>query len=134
MTDKSKIEDKNPFRVPDQYFEEVSREVFNRTTGTGGIKGKNRIIRFVKPALMLAAAMIAFVIISYTGLRLLFPEYEKTENNYTELFYQFNETDLIDVLIEQKPDYGIQSADPDEIIDYLLDNNIDYTAVMKFLY
>ncbi len=134
MTDRSKIKDKNPFRVPDNYFSEVSRKIYERTEGPGRLKSKNRVIGLVKPALMLAAAMMAFAIISYTGLRLLFPEYGETgEENYTELLYQFDEVELIDKLTEQEPDDGIQSAEPDEIIDFLLDHDIEYTSIMEFL-
>lgn len=134
MTDNSKIREKNPFRVPGNYFDEVSREIYNKTTGTGSIKGKSRIIRLVKPALMLAAAMIAFAVISYTGLRLLFPEYDvPAEENYTELLNQFEEVELINILTEQEPDIGIHSAESDEIIDYLLDNDIEYNEIIEFL-
>ena len=134
MTDRSKIKDNNPFRVPDNYFSEVSRKIYERTEGAGRLKSKNRVIGLVKPALMLAAAMMAFAIISYTGLRLLFPEYgEPDEENFTELLYQFDEVELIDKLTEQEPDDGIQSTEPDEIIDYLLDHDIEYTSIMEFL-
>ncbi len=134
MTDRSKIKDKNPFRVPDNYFSEVSRKIYERTEAPGRLKSKNRVIGLVKPALMLAAAMMAFAIISYTGLRLLFPEYGETdEENFTELLYQFDEVELIDKLTEQEPDDDIQSAEPDEIIDYLLDHDIEYTSIMEFL-
>ncbi len=134
MTNKSNIREKNPFRVPDNYFNEVSAEIYYKTTGTDSIKSKSRIIRLLKPALMLAAAMIALAVISYTGLRLLFPEYNvPAEENYTELLNQFEEVELINKLTEQEPDVGIYSAEPDEIIDYLLDYDIEYNSIIEFL-
>ena len=134
MTDNSNIREKNPFRVPDNYFNEVSTEIYNKTTGTDSIKGKSKIIRLLKPALMLAAAMIALAVISYTGLRLLFPEYNvPAEENYTELLNQFEEVELINKLTEQEPDVGIHSAEPDEIIDYLLDHDIEYNSIIEYL-
>ncbi|MBN1387729.1 MAG: hypothetical protein JW965_04735 [Bacteroidales bacterium] len=134
MTNIGKIGNKNPFRVPENYFDEVRKEIYERTTATEAVKGKNRIIRLVKPALMLAAAMIAFAIISYTGLKLLFPEYGKpVEDNYTEFLYQFEEVELINILTEQETDAEIRSAETDEIIDYLLDQDIEYTSIIEFL-
>lgn len=134
MKDIDKIGKKNPFRVPDNYFEEVREDIYNRTSGTYSVKSKNRIIRLVKPVLMLAAAMIAFAIISYTGLKLLFPEYgEPAEDNYSELLYQFDEVELINKLTEQEPDFEIQSSDTEAIIDYLLDEDIEYTSIVEFL-
>ncbi|MEA1885927.1 MAG: hypothetical protein U9N72_01780 [Bacteroidota bacterium] len=134
MKDNSKIKNKNPFRVPDNYFNEVRSEIYGMTGGSHGKKAKSRIIRLVKPALILAAAMLALAIISYTGLKLLFPEYgERDEENYTELLYQFEEAELIEKLTEQDPDAGMQSAEDDEIIDYLIDHDIEYTSIIEFL-
>jgi len=134
MADKSNIKEKNPFRVPDNYFSEVSAEIYSKTTGADRIRDKSRIIRLVKPALMLAAAMITFAVISYTVLRLLFPEYGNTvEENYTEILNQFDEVELINKLTEQEPDVGLHSAESDEIIKYLLDHDVEYKSIIEFL-
>lgn len=134
MKDRNKIRDKNPFRVPDNYFNEVRSEIYGLTEGSSVKKDKSRLFRILKPAFMLAAAMLVFAIISYTGLKLLFPEYgEQDEANYTELLYSFEEAELIDILMEKDTDAGIQSPKHDAIIDYLIDHDIEYTSIIEFL-
>ncbi|MFO7851517.1 MAG: hypothetical protein ACQERS_06235 [Bacteroidota bacterium] len=134
MKDKNKIKDKNPFRVPDNYFNEVRSEIYGLAEGSRVKKDKSRFIRILKPALMLAAAMLVFAIISYTGLKLLFPEYGKQEEaNYTELLYNFEEAELIDKLMEEEADARMRSPEHDAIIDYLIDHDIEYTSIIEFL-
>jgi hypothetical protein len=51
------ISDKNPFRVPEKYFEEVNRKIISATSGyTREIKKRGFYARF-RPYLLIAASV-----------------------------------------------------------------------------
>ncbi|MBS0012080.1 MAG: hypothetical protein KFF49_11755 [Bacteroidales bacterium] len=134
MTGQNKIQSNKPFRVPDNYFDEVSSNLYRRVSDTGDINNRTRLIRLLKPALMLAAAMIILAVISYTGLKLLFPEYERANGiNHTVSIYGFEEAELIDKLTETGAVNDILSTEQEEIITYLLDHNIEYEPIIELL-
>lgn len=133
MTKKDKIANDNPFRVPDNYFDEVKRDIFVKTRGEEIKKNKRGISRVLKPAIMMAAAMLAFAIISYSILKLLFPEYNSTEKqNLSELVYIFDEAELIDELAGDKHYERDLPVEQSEIIDYLMDSDIDYNTLIEY--
>ena len=135
MTNKGKIKNDNPFRVPDNYFDEVKKDIREKTRSAGNKKNKTRISVVLKPAIMMAAAMLAFVIISYSILKLLFPEYNSAEKqNFSELVYDFDEAELIDELVGHNNDEEALPAERSEIIDYLMDNNVDYHSIIEYLH
>lgn len=133
MKDKVKIEDQNPFRVPENYFDEVKRELFAKTKDSGP-KEKTGLVALLKPAIMMAAAMLVFAIISYSILKLLFPEYNNTrEGNFSELIYSYDEAELIDRLVGENHDTETLPAEESEIIEYLMDNDIEYNTIIEYL-
>lgn len=131
MINKDKIANDNTFRVPDNYFDEVRRDIFVKTRAK---ENKGEISRVLKPAIMMAAAMLAFVIISYSILKLLFPEYNSAEKqNFSELVYVFDEAELIDELAGDNYYERDLPAERSEIIDYLMDSDIDYNTLIEYL-
>ncbi|MEE4214924.1 MAG: hypothetical protein V2I34_07630 [Bacteroidales bacterium] len=135
MTNKGKIKDDNPFRVPDNYFDDVKKDILVKTRHAGNKKSKTGISAVIKPAIMMAAAMLVFVIISYSILKLLFPEYNSAEKqNFSELVYDFDEAELIDVLADHNNNEEALPAERSEIIDYLMDNNVDYHSIIEYLH
>lgn len=134
MTNKDKIANDNPFRVPDNYFDEVKRDIFVKTRAEENKKNKTGISRVLKPAIMMAAAMLVFVIISYSILKLLFPEYNSADKqNFSELVYVFDEAELIDELAGDNHYERDLPAERSEIIDYLMDSDIDYNTLIEYL-
>jgi hypothetical protein len=134
MTKKGEISKDNPFRVPDNYFDEVKRDIYAKTRDAGKKESKKGIFTVLKPAIMMAAAMLTFVIISYSILKLLFPEYNRTEDqNFSELVYHFDEAELIDELSENNDYEEALPAEQAEIIDYLMDSDIDYNTLIEYL-
>jgi len=134
MNNESKIKDQNPFRVPENYFDEVKSKVLSGPSGNGGEEKKSYVVRLLKPALTLAAAMLALAIISYSGLKLLFPENEQVnEVSYTEFIHQFDEAELIDIIVQEEYNSQEFNIDSDEIIDYLLEQDIEYTLIIELL-
>jgi len=134
MTKKGEISKDNPFRVPDNYFDEVKTDIYAKTREAGKKESKKGIFTVLKPAMMMAAAMLTFVIISYSILRLLFPEYNRTEEqNFSELVYHFDEAELIDELSENNNYEEALPAEQSEIINYLMDSDIDYNTLIEYL-
>jgi len=99
-----------------------------------GRAAKDKSLRnLIKPVLTLAAIMLALVIMLYTVLRLLVPEKENgAAGEDTAIVYRFDEHLLIDRLTEGPAGNETLSAERDHIIDYLLDNYIDYISVSEF--
>ena len=68
------IPDKNPFKVPDNYFEEVNRKIISATSGIEQeVKAVSTYNRF-RTYLLIAASVAGFILISYTAVKLFTPD------------------------------------------------------------
>ena len=136
----SGLKKENPFRVPDKYFdnlpEKIQANIHVRKKATG--MPVTRIIDFLKPHLALAAAILGFALIGYTGFRYFINRNSDSQIRNREIaeymdFYSndFDNTLIMDLLEEQEQQ-SIETDDDlsEEIINYLLNENIDiYTIV-----
>ena len=134
------IRSKNPFKVPENYFEEVNRKILSATSGHNKEAKKISIFSRYRPYLMIAASVTGFIILSYTALKLLAPE--KPSAQVAELNYEdypemyINEIDILSLeesaasldLFEELPE--VNSTD---IIDYLLLENIELNDIYEQL-
>ncbi|KAF0236966.1 MAG: hypothetical protein FD181_2296 [Prolixibacteraceae bacterium] len=77
----SKIKKENPFRVPENYFEDFSARLHERleVEKTGVPKYKNKVIQFLKPAIGLAAGFALIFTLSYWPFRIFTPN-EQAKN------------------------------------------------------
>ncbi|HKL67975.1 MAG TPA: hypothetical protein VJ877_08810 [Bacteroidales bacterium] len=133
MTGNKLNKDSQPFRVPENYFSETGEKLLVTLTEKQPESRSAGIKRLLKPALMLAAAMIAFAIISYSVLKILFPDDNTLiEQDYTELLYEIDEAELIN---ELSTDYNEDEyqPDPDDIIEYLVDQDIEDLQIIELL-
>jgi len=133
MTGNKLNKDSQPFRVPENYFSETGEKLLVTLTEKQPESRSAGIKRLLKPALMLAAAMIAFAIISYSVLKILFPDDNTLiEQDYTELLYEIDEAELIN---ELSSDYNEDEhqPDPDDIIEYLVDQDIEDLQIIELL-
>lgn len=139
MKDLNKIPDKNPFKVPENYFEEVNRKIISATTGYNENKKAGLYSRF-RPYILIAASVTGFIIFSYTAVKLLTMEKissslpEAVPERYSE--YDFNDIDLTS--LEEStimPDFSEEVSDlkKTEIIDYLLSENIEIDDIYEQL-
>jgi hypothetical protein len=134
ITDKNK----NPFRVPDNYFEEVNRKILATSADTPGIKQLSFFQKF-RPVLAAAAALAVLLTIGYltvkhtdkkaemTGISELLtvdPELLKDEIDMTTLE---NDADIQSTLDEGS---GLSN---DVIIDYLVSDDIDISVIYEKL-
>jgi hypothetical protein len=138
-----KIDDKpgkNPFKVPDNYFEEVNRRIISATAGSDQEIKKSGIYRRLRPYILSAAAVTGFVILSYTASLYLTNKNsasisdELSEITFTDPF--FNDIDML-TLEESaeaiKLSEGAAGIKKSEIIDYLMLENIELDDIYEEL-
>ena len=141
MEKESKIKNRNPYKVPDGYFDQLTENILEKAgSGSETKESRGKIVRLVRPALMLAAAMTGLVIITWVGLKLILPDNTLNINTeYAEISdYHLNEIDemsIIELLLEEESTddetYTDAEEEDSDIIEYLLDNNIDYSTILE---
>lgn len=140
MKELDDISKKNPFKVPDNYFEDVNRKIISVTTGVGDRVKKVSIITRFRTGILIAASITGFVIISYSALKLLAPA--KTASQVSEAIYEMNLDSLINdidisSLEENASSLVISDQGPDvskkDIIDYLMLENIEINDIYEQL-
>jgi len=89
----SKIKKENPFRTPDNYFEDFSTRLQTKLEAEkeGTTKTQSKIIQFLKPALGLAAGFALIFMLAYWPLTTLTSN-QQAKNSITQ-------TDEIDMIL-----------------------------------
>jgi len=134
------IKKKNPFKVPENYFEKVNRKIIASTVEADPLTKPGGIYRKLRPVILVAASVSILALLTYTGIRLLSEKEEfpllseiKTDE-YTEIL--LNEIDL-SALEESAADAGLPNLEPkvdnQEIVDYLIMDNIDINLLEEQL-
>lgn len=134
------IPDKNPFKVPDNYFEEVNKKIISVTSGYDKEVKKVSIYNRFRTRLLIAASVAGFVLISYTAIKLF--THDKTNSQVSEVLNEMSSDSYINdidissleedasslVLSEEGP-----AVSKKDIIDYLLLNNIELNDIYEHL-
>jgi hypothetical protein len=130
----SKIKKENPFRVPENYFEDFSARLQERleTEKTEVPKNQNRVIQFLKPAIGLAAGFALIFTLSYWPLRIFTPN-EQAENitiinSESEMLYAswvegIDENSFYAML--DNPNGSVDFTD-DDLADFVNTNSSEY--------
>ncbi|MCX6252998.1 MAG: hypothetical protein NTV31_00800 [Bacteroidia bacterium] len=140
MKELNEIPGKNPFRVPDNYFEEVNRKIISATSGYNQEVKKVGLCNRFRPYFLVAASVTGFILLSYTAIKLLTPE--RNNSQVSEIMYEespelfINDIDILSleesaaslVLSEEGPE-----VDKKDIIDYLLLENIEINDIYEKL-
>lgn len=134
------IPGKSPFKVPENYFEEVNRKILSETSDkTQGKKTGGLLIRF-RPYMTIAASIAGFIIITYIAVNLLTEK--KQILKISEIVFEgspelyINDIDLYS--LEENAALSSTSemesgASNEEIIDYLISENIDINDIFEQL-
>jgi hypothetical protein len=132
------ISDKNPFKVPDNYFDEVNRKIISVTAGHEQPKLKIGIYERFRQYILIAASVTIFILIGFTVSSLLYKN--KTESKIAEVKFEvFSDSFLNDLdLTSLEENVGAELVSdevPDinktEIINYLLVDNIDINDIYE---
>jgi len=134
------IPEKSPFKVPDNYFEEVNRKIISVTSGSDKEVRKVRIYNRFRTNLLIAASVAGLILISYATIKLLTPENRNSQ--VSEVLHEINPDSYINdidisSLEEDASSLVLPDEGPDvskkEIIDYLLLNNVDLNDIYERL-
>ena len=140
MKELNDISKKNPFKVPENYFEEVTRKIISSTVETHPAYKEISIYRKLRPYLAVAASIAVIVLLSFTAFYLLHTT--KPVPTLPEIsFNEFSENYLndIDILtLEQNAgsielNVGQTDLNSKEIIDYLVFDNLDINVIYEQL-
>jgi len=140
MKNLSNIPGKSPFKVPENYFEEVNRKIISVTSGNIEKPVKVSILTRYRPYLSIAASVAGFIIISFFTVILLTVKKDRglvseiISSENIELY--MNDIDLT-TLEENAVSSGITEVisgiESDEIIDYLLNENVEISDIYELL-
>jgi hypothetical protein len=136
----NEIPDNNPFKVPENYFEEVNRKIISVTSGYNLDVKKRGLYNRFRPYFLIAASVAGFILLSYAAIKLFVPDRINTQlseviNKENSESY-INDVDILSleedassmVLSEEGPDVNKK-----EIIDYLLLENIEINDIYEQL-
>jgi hypothetical protein len=134
MKEKKTITDKNPFLVPESYFEEVNSKIISATSGNYAGQKRSQLYRKLRPYLGAAASVALLAVLGYYTLissGKIKPEIQElTINEFTENY--INEIDLLTLEEKADPDdYGFSGMKltRNEIVDYFVLENIDINDI-----
>jgi len=127
---------KNPFKIPENYFEDVNRKIISATAGYDKEVKKISLYRRLRPYVAIAASVAGFLLLSYVTLKMLTPVKsvpQVSENIYS--VYTESYLDDIDIQSLENDAATLENYDeaPDvskkEIIDYLMLDNIEISDI-----
>jgi hypothetical protein len=131
---------KNPFKVPDNYFEDLNSKIISATSGSDESVRKISVYTRFRTSILIAASVAGFIIVSYSALKLFAPD--KTESRVSEAIYDMNQDSLMnDIDISTLEESASALALPDEgpdvskkdLIDYLMFENIEINDIYEQL-
>ncbi len=136
-----KIKKENIFRVPDGYFEEFPGKMMERITQQ---EERQQIVhplrRLFHRPLAVAAAIMVFAILGYLSIRYLMSDGVNQQLSSQEIaeYIEFYTSDLdeglyYEVLDEIDVDEPADSGYNEIVIDYLLDQGVDYQSIIENL-
>ena len=138
MKNINNIPGRNPFKVPENYFEEVNRKIISATAGDDHTVKKTGIFIRFRPLLLAAAAITGFVILSYAITRSIRDEKPEPAGIYSEtmmdpLFYDLDIYSIEENIETPELSDGLSGIKKSEIIDYLLLENIETEVIFEQL-
>ncbi|HPF04066.1 MAG TPA: hypothetical protein PLV06_09530 [Bacteroidales bacterium] len=140
MEEFKNISDKNPFRVPENYFEEVSARIIESTAGKEPETKPAGLLHRLRPYMAVAASVAALAVLTVAALRYFdrgdilmeMPDisFQDITDNY------LHEIDLLTLeeSVASTPSWDdISEISNNEIIDYLLSENIELNEIYELL-
>lgn len=140
MDKSDKIPEGNPFKVPENYFEEVTKKIISSTSGIriGSETKKRGLYMTMRPFIAVAASVALFALLSYAAIKLFVPQYHSlsviSSEEYSDMIIE-----EIDILtLEQDASWlGLPEPEPQvdkkAIVDFLMLENIDINEIQEQL-
>jgi hypothetical protein len=136
----NEIADKNPFKVPENYFEDVNRKIISGSSEHNREIIKVKLHGRLRPYYLIAASFIGFILLSYSVMKLV--THERINSQLSEIIFTeytdsyINDIDIL-ALEENVASFAPGEEEPDvtktDIIDYLLLENIEINDIFDQL-
>jgi hypothetical protein len=116
-----KMDNKYPFSLPDDYFEVLPETIMDRIDSEGKAKGFS-FIRFMKPAIGLAASFLLIMALVYAPVKLFTPktqQHQISENfidDIYDIFLSFSDHKIIETLYNAEIDGDFNAENEEAII------------------
>lgn len=132
MKEFNEIENRNPFKVPENYFDDLKDRISGATKGVSPASEKTGLLRRLNPVLAVAAAIALIVTVSTTtiyfisGNRDELAPVEITDDIFTSIY--LNDIDisiLEEKVIENESFLAVPEVNSKDLIEYLILENID---------
>jgi hypothetical protein len=133
-------QDKNPFKIPEKYFEEVNRKIISSTSGYIQKTERKGFYSRFRSHLLIAASVTGLIILGYSVVKLISSDklnstLSDIKNNESIELY-INDIDMLTleenaalmVLSEEEAD-----VNKSDIINYLLLENIEVDEIYELL-
>jgi hypothetical protein len=146
MKPDKEIKNKNPFKVPEGYFETLTDRIMSAIKESSNEEEKNedkRVRKFtLRPYLALAAAILGFAMIATFMIRMITgPTKNSTAGMVNELYTELAVEDLDIYLLESELNQTGMTETPaldetvssEAIIDYLMQENVDIDDIYELL-
>jgi len=132
------IPGKTPFKVPENYFEEVNRRIISAIAGEDEKSVKRSLYRRMRPYLLAAAAFTGFVIISYFAAKVFITGGKDQESSLAETVSvsYLNDIDIYSIeesALELEHSDGLSGIKKSEIVDYLMLEDIETEEILETL-
>jgi hypothetical protein len=140
MASLNEIPKKTPFKIPENYFEEVNRKILSSASEVAPERNKVRFIHRFRTQLAVAASITGLVILSYAGFRLI--THDRVTSQISEIFSIEDKESILNEIDILTLEENISSSDlpaetselnSKEIIDYLLLENIEISDIYEKL-
>ena len=133
----SGIKKEKTFVVPDGYFNDFPSKLLDKIHKEEQIPFRNKILISIRPKLYLAAVITGIILITYIGIKIISPVsngYYYSVDQITEII-ESNPYDylFLDALEDTIPEEINDDLYTDEIINFLLEENIDYETIINEL-
>ena len=133
----SKIKKENNFKVPDNYFEDFPTIVQEKISKKPSTFISRFLFFILKPQFIATFSILVIFFVTYSILNTHKEVNILISNDIAEYFEQnqtdYNEDLLIDFIVNDPNIEISNNSENDVIIDYLIDNDIDYSTLVNAL-
>ena len=128
----------SPFKAPEGYFDQFSERLQSRMQHEKQRSWMDKTYQLIRPQLAMAAIIIGFVAISYTGMRIILndrsaePTIMELADVLDDYLYDMDDELLISLLVEEEIDIDWINGgyESDDIMDYLMEEEMDYVDLI----
>lgn len=140
MEDFKETADRNPFRVPENYFEDLNERIKSSSEGIEQVKKNKGLYHRMRPFLAAAASVALLFALSYISLKIFRPSSGREDlpeislQEFTDTYLDEIDIFTIEEVISPVAFYEeIPDVSNNDIIDYLLLENIKLNDIYEIL-